>query len=344
METPKPRNAAVILAGAVVKGAFEAGALQVIADREIPVSRIVAASAGALNGTAYAAGVRARREKAAAAEMVAFWCEHGGFFNAFALSLGDVFRGVGASDQRHLLEHLRGTVQPSSVDNPAPIDLRIVVAALNGVIGDIGGEPATTYEQILAFQGEHFDSAAKLEEVFNATVASAAFPGMFAPVEVPNGVGPCYDGGVVNNAPIHSALDQGKDTSIDTILVIVPTAAVFPRPAGELTGLSLVSHLAEVLINERLYRDLHQAEATNTSLLKLEELVRRRGWAPEALPEIKAAMDLGDKRFIKIVQIRPLVPLPGNGFDGFFDASMRRNYVEVGIARARAVFDEQGWQ
>jgi hypothetical protein len=251
---------------------------------------------------------------------------------------------VGASDQRNLLAHLRANVPPSTVADPAPIDLRVVVAALNGVLTDLGGEPATTYEQVLAFQGEHFDSASKLEEVFNATAASAAFPGLFAPVEVPNGVGPCYDGGVVNNAPIDSALDQGKDASIDAVLVIVPTAAVFPPPAGALSGLSLVSHLVDMLINERLYRDLEHAEAINASLLQLEELARRKGWAPEDLQEIKAAMNLGDKRVIKIVQIRPLAPLPGHAFRGLFDASLRRDYVEAGIARARVVLDAQGWQ
>ncbi len=61
---PRPRAVAVILAGAVTKGAFEAGALEVIAARGVAVQRIVAASSGAFSAVAYAAGVRARRRRA----------------------------------------------------------------------------------------------------------------------------------------------------------------------------------------------------------------------------------------------------------------------------------------
>jgi NTE family protein len=343
METPKPRNAAVILAGAVVKGAFEAGALKVIADREIPVGRIVAASSGALNGVAYAAGVRARREKAAAAEMIAMWRDRAGFLEAFDLNLRDLLGVTGLSDEKNLLKQLRENIHPARVADPAPIDLHIVVAPLDGVAGDLVGEPATTYEQVLAFTGEHFDRQDRLDEVFKAAVASSAFPGLYAPVEIA-GVGPCYDGGVVNNAPIDSALDYGKDPSIDAVLLIAPTSAVFRPPAEELSGVALVSHLVDMLINERLYRDLHRARGINEALLKLEELGRQKGWSLADLQEVKAAMDLGDKRVIEVVQIRPPEPLPGNAFGGLFDASLRRGYVDAGIERATAVLDALGWR
>jgi len=343
METPKPRNAAVILAGAVVKGAFEAGALKILADREIPVRRIVASSSGALNGAAYAAGVRARREKAAADEMIALWRDRAGFLEAFDLNVGDLLGVVGLSDQKNLLKQLRGNIRPSTLGDPAPIDLHIVVSPLNGAAGDLGGEPATTYEQVLQFTGEHFDDQDRLEEVFQAAVASSAFPGFYAPVEIP-GVGPCYDGGVVNNAPIDSALDYGRDASIDAVLVIAPTAAVFPPPDAGLSGVALLSHLVDMLINERLYRDLRRARGINESLLQLEELARQKGWGPADLQEIKAAMDLGDKRVITIVQIRPPEPLPGNAFGGLFDASLRRGYVDAGLERATAVLDALGWR
>src|SRR5215468_7254604 len=52
---------AVVLAGAVAKGAFEAGAIRALADADVQVLRVIGASSGALNGTVLAASV-ARRE------------------------------------------------------------------------------------------------------------------------------------------------------------------------------------------------------------------------------------------------------------------------------------------
>src|SRR5262245_43411875 len=70
------KKVALILAGAVARGAFEAGALSVLAASSARVARIVAASSGALNGVAYAAAVRARRERDGAAELIALWRDH----------------------------------------------------------------------------------------------------------------------------------------------------------------------------------------------------------------------------------------------------------------------------
>ena len=66
---------ALILAGAVAKGAFEAGALAVLSQHaaEIPISRIVAASSGALNAAIYATGVRAGRELDVGERLADLW-------------------------------------------------------------------------------------------------------------------------------------------------------------------------------------------------------------------------------------------------------------------------------
>jgi predicted acylesterase/phospholipase RssA len=46
-------HCALILPGAVAKGAYEAGAIEELTHREIRIDRIVATSSGALNGVAY---------------------------------------------------------------------------------------------------------------------------------------------------------------------------------------------------------------------------------------------------------------------------------------------------
>jgi predicted acylesterase/phospholipase RssA len=94
----RPRAIAVVLTGAATKGAFEAGVLDVLAERRLPVTRIVAASSGALNGVAYAAGVRACRERSAAKELVALWETRGGFCDVVRPSLRTILARRGLSD------------------------------------------------------------------------------------------------------------------------------------------------------------------------------------------------------------------------------------------------------
>lgn len=333
----------MILAGAVAKGAYEAGALSVIAERGLPVRRIVAASSGALNGVAYAAGVRARRERQAAQELCALWQHRSKWYDIFSLNLGDLFGGQGLSDQSRLLTILRDSVQPSGIPDPAPIDLHIVVAPVNGFDGRIGDDPATTYERVLGFDGMYFDRRELLEQVFEAAVATCAFPGVFAPAMVAtNDVGPCFDGGVVNNNPVDSALDNGDDTTIDTVIVIEPTPAYLPGPRPPLRGPKLISQLVDMLINERLYRDLRKAKAINASLVRLEQLAQKKGWSAADLEDIKAEIGWGGRRVINVIQIRPTAPLVGDAFSGFFEPSDIEQYIKAGTQRANEELDRVG--
>ena len=96
---------------------------------------------------------------------------------------------------------LEGLVKPCLAKSTEDVELRIIVTPLRGVRGAIGQMPATTYEEVLRFSGRDFDEPESLTRVFNATLAACAFPGVFAPVELP-GLGPCIDGGALNNAPI----------------------------------------------------------------------------------------------------------------------------------------------
>ena len=104
-------------------------------------------------------------------------------------------------DQRGLRSMLEGLVKPCLAMSTEDVELRIIVTPLRGVRGAIGKMPATVYEEVLSFNGRDFDEPESLARVINATLAACAFPGVFAPVDLP-GLGPCIDGGAVDNAPI----------------------------------------------------------------------------------------------------------------------------------------------
>ena len=98
-----------------------------------------------------------------------------------------------------------------------------------------------------------------LGAIFDAVTASAAFPGAFRPVGIDvDGREPvaCLDGGLVNNAPIKHAID---DNDVDRVFIVTPSPALaYPEPADG-HGVGLLAHLVEILVSERLYRDLREA-------------------------------------------------------------------------------------
>ena len=333
---------AVVLAGAITKGAFEAGVLQVIAARGIAVARIVAASSGALNGTAYAAGVRARRERAAAADLARLWQERGGLCDVLHPSLRDILRCRGLSDQRRLRSILRDNVLPSRIADPAPIELNLLTAPLRGCRTTVQGELVTTYTQVVRFGGASFDAQELLEQVFTVATASAALPGLYAPVDLP-GLGRCVDGGLVANTPIRYAYGDDGGASIDAILVVAASPAALDVPPRPFTGIALMAHVVDMLFSEWLFQDLRESRVESTRIAALDALARQKGWSPAELREIREALGWGQRHVVPILSIRPITPLPGTLFSGFTDAEMRRTYVAAGVERARAVLDALGW-
>jgi predicted acylesterase/phospholipase RssA len=210
----------------------------------------------------------------------------------------------------------------------AGVALRIVVAPLLGVRGQIGEQPATTFEAALAFDAASYANPEERERIYHAAAASAAFPFVFQPVEV-EGLGPCYDGGVVNDAPVRLA----TDCNAERIVVITPYPLLFDHDAPP-TGLAMLEHLVEILIHERLYRDLRDAVRVNGVLDRLESL-RTTGLLDDAqLAAVQRA--LGEPTRIDLLQIRPETELPGNSFSGLFDRDLRVTYIDAGRRAAEA--------
>jgi NTE family protein len=329
-----PLRTALVLAGAVAKGAFEAGALEVLHQKGLRFSRVVAASSGAINGAYWAAAVRAGREDQAANSLAALWREGGGI-GIFHLSVSGMIalRGVSTGDRiAALLEEAVSGWFPGAGHRA---ELRLVVTPLAGVNDQIAGKRATTYQKVLKFDDDAFDTLQSREQVFRAATASGAFPLAFDQVELP-ALGPCIDGGTVNNTPIKEAITGGE---IDRVIVVTPHPLVTAVPRTREGGLALVGRLADILINERLFRDLSEAESVNEQLDRLEGL-RAAGTLDEAqLEKVKQAIDLGEGRRIEIVQVRPEQELAGNPFSGFFSRDLRETYLEAGRAAAAAALN-----
>ena len=313
---------ALVLPGAVARGAYEAGVIEVLADREIKIDRIVATSSGALNGLAYAVGIRSGREKEMAKELAAFWIENGSWQNSLNISLWSLIKGRGLSNRSNLLRLMHEMIKPCEGTIKKHVELRVIITPLNGVISKIAEKPATTYEHIVKFSGSDFDTIESLEVVFNVVSAACAFPGLFDPVYVP-GLGFCVDGGAVNNAPIRYALDE---SDVNRVIMPVPYPALMAHGDWK-KGFKLLNHLIEILINERLFRDLRSAQSVNQEANQLKALVSEGKISNEQLELIKSTLKI---RNVEITEVRPEKGLKNSAFSGFFHKEDRIRLVDQG--------------
>ena len=325
----EPRTA-IIFSGGVAKGAFGAGALEVLTANGVRFDRIVGASSGALNAVLVAAAVRRGCAELAAERLVQLWLDDARWTRFLDPSARAIFGARGISDSDRLIALMRAQVAALPAGTPADVELRLVVTSIDGVdVATVEG-PATTFEDVRRFTSHAFDSDELLETVFRAAAASAAFPGLFAPVPLPPH-GPAVDGGVVSNAPIKEATADGD---IGRVFVIVPYPAR-EEQRREHAGAELVGRLVEILIQERLYRDLREAAERNRSLGALHALVRDHKMTREQLHEVLVSIGWQKSRQLEIIPIRPPHALAGGAFSGFFDRSLRASYVEEGRNAAR---------
>jgi NTE family protein len=321
------RSTALILAGAVAKGAFEAGVISVLAERreELAIRRVVGASSGALNGAIYAAGIRAGREQDAAERLDQLWRERGGWHDIFKFSLSDAIHLRGAGTAKEVCALMDKAVEGWVFDRRRHIDLRIVVTGLRGELGKIGDHDATTYEHVAKFGDQDFETATGWERICRTAAGSASFPVIFAPADVP-GVGPSLDGGIVNNTPIKWAIEGG----IERVIVVSPHPEVLAEPKT-FGGADLVGEFVDILINERLYRDLHEAASVNERLARIDGMVRAGRLTPAGADAVRETFGW---HTLEIIQIRPKTPLEGTAFTAFGNADLRSAYLRQGRERA----------
>ena len=326
MTTTSNGTTAIVLAGGVAKGAFEAGAIQVLVEHGIKLAQVVGTSSGALNAILLAAAIRANREREAMPDLLNLWRDEASWMHVFHFTVRDALRRRALSDSTKLLHLMRTEIPKVATAAVNPVRLHLVVSAIDGVINRLGSERATTFEGVCSFEGEDFDDDAGRERIYAAAAASAAFPVVFRPVEVA-GIGPCYDGAIVNDTPLKLAIDGGADR----VVVIAPYPAEFkPRPTAG--GIEMLTHLVDMLTHERLFRDLLQAEKTNDSIERLRALVLRGELTGQQLDVILRQLDI---RPIEVITIRPPAELEGNAFAGFAERRLREAYLVAGQAAAR---------
>jgi hypothetical protein len=260
----------------------------------------------------------------------------------FHTSLSDLIKRDGLSDQKKLLALLSDNVKPIQLDHADPINLRIVVAPLDGTDRQIGKTVATTYEKMLEFDAGDFATQDGLDKVFAAATASAAFPLVFTPVVIP-GLGPCVDGGTVNNTPIGYALEGAIGAAVDAVVVVATSVEHLQVPSSEVTGLGLIGHLADMLIGERLVRDLEGAEKLNDKLDRLNKLVSDGMLTAAQLDIVREALGWQGRKNVDVIRIRPEQELDGTAFSGFFKEADRAKLLEAGYARGCDVLGKLGW-
>jgi predicted acylesterase/phospholipase RssA len=326
---------AMVLAGAASKGAFAAGAIRVLSQPQVKASlgldfeRIVAVSSGAFNGVYYAAAIHSGHEANAGERMARIWIEQGTLAHAFQPGLREIAGLEGFSKDTQILRTLREIIAPAPARHP--ITLRIVVTNADGDLSKIDGVPATTFEHVIDGTGRDFTTSIGLERLFVAVAASGALPGAYAPVKLPLDDGrtvQALDGGLTNNTPLGRALEGAPN--VKRVFVVTPFPLVQSTPA-DLHGASLLEHVFDMLVGERLFRDLRSLERINREIDSFERAVPE----PGARAAIVEALGWSHRRRVQVIQIRPPAQLPGNAFSGVWSRKLRERYVQAGIEAAQ---------
>jgi predicted acylesterase/phospholipase RssA/deferrochelatase/peroxidase EfeB len=306
-------KSALILAGAAGKGPFAAGALTAIAAHpEFEVTCVVGTSSGALNAAIYAAGLRAGDPVRAARLLFDLWEHEATWWHIFTQSQR-------VQIVRSALAEFEGKPRRRLVQ------LRMVSTSLRGELTKerkYAKPTYTTFETVSVYETEQLENSACLDEIALVAVASAAIPGVFNPVRI--GRERFVDGGLVDNAPIGSAL--AFDKTVDHVVVVTPDPMVsFTRPRfPRFPFMTLV----EIIVRERLTRDLDTARTFNKDLRTLGSLV-----------DLRAVRKALDWRMLQFIEIRPDRATPGGAVTGFFSKAQRIENLAAGERAANAALD-----
>jgi NTE family protein len=223
---------AFVLSGGASLGAIQVGMLQALFERGIAPDLIVGTSAGAINGAFIAA-----REPTAAT----------------AVALGEVWRGLrrGAVFPANPLTGLVGFLGRSDHLVPAGHLQRIIARNLDvDRLEQMRVPLHVIVTDVLTGRELRLSHGPAVE----AVLASAAIPGVCAPVEIDGRR--LIDGGVSDNTPISHAIELGAEE-----IYVLPTgyACALRRPPRG--ALAMLLHAMSLLVQQRLqlevelYRD-----------------------------------------------------------------------------------------
>ena len=245
-------NTALVLSGGSINGAFQAGALSTVLQRNIVPSQIYGVSVGALNGAFIAdrAGRAARNNQepnwpSIGLELEDFWTKKITGFDKIGRKRGDAELARDA-----LFNNFKSLLDMSKLD--ALVDLEIdednlresPVKFLAGVVNIVDGN----YE----------DVPAESPNIIDFIKASTRIP-VVMPVHSIS-ASPYLDGGLRNVAPLKAGIKSGADK----IITIVNQGEVFSGAAfntGSLVQLSF--RLMDIVVNEIVLNDIALADFIN---------------------------------------------------------------------------------
>lgn len=281
--TPEtPITTALVLSGGGAKGAFEAGVIAALEGADVDPTVVCGTSAGAINAAAVACGIPVAR-------LLDLWG---------SLESGDVYRvrrdvhrlvrplhlvgnprallGLG---QHATSEHLLDSIGWTWLFHLRPLRRRLV-EVLGGEVLPIRDGVALTVSCVDAATGElvrftnRLPTGSRVEDDYRETtltvdhlLASAAIPGIFAPVEVDGGT--WWDGGLVANTPMAAAMGYRPATAIVVAAGAVDRTGRAPRSLGE-----AASQIIDHIMRFGMVRDMDHVQTVN-ALARV---------APEATP------------------------------------------------------------
>jgi len=214
---------ALVLSGGASLGAIQVGMIRALYERAVTPDLIVATSVGALNG----AFIASRPPIPGTAEELAGVWRDLGRGQVFPLNPLTGFLGFfGARDHLISDQGLRGLVEDNiefSQLEDAPIPFHVIATDL------LSGR------ELRLSRGD----------AQGALLASAAIPGVFAPVEWEGRK--LIDGGVSNNAPIADAIELGAER-----IYVLPTASTCDLPDPPRGAVAMLLHAMSLLVMRRL--------------------------------------------------------------------------------------------
>jgi NTE family protein len=225
---------AVVLSGGGSLGAVQVGMLLALADRHIVPDLLVGTSVGAINA-AYIAGHPGPQGVAQLAEL---WTR---------LRRSDVFPTNPARAMRAVAGRAHSFADPRPLRQL--ISSRLGYERLEDAAWPVYvvATEVTTGREVVLSRGPAVD----------AVMASAALPGVFPPVDVEDHT--LMDGGVVNNAPISTAIAAGAD-----VVYVLPTGYACALPAAPASAIGMAMHAVTVAIQQRLVSDVRALASTVT--------------------------------------------------------------------------------
>jgi len=261
--TPRrPQRIGLVLSGGAIRGAAHLGVLQAFDEEGIQPDLIVGASAGAVVGGLYCAGLSPLELQRIGKEM--HWGRLGRLVRP-GLGFFDVSR------MEEFIDELTGGVTLEELEIPFAA---VAVDVLSG-------------ELIVLRQGS----------LARAIRASASLPGIFTPLE--DGDRLLIDGGALNNLPVYVAQDMGADYLIAVDLVPPPIAPLTrPENIFEMWALSIYTVMRARYTDAHL-ADVHiQPDIAHTSFFdfgQIDLLVEKgREAAVEQMGRIKRDLGIGE--------------------------------------------------